>query len=530
MPDTVLLRFRDLTGGVLTIDEHNKIVDKHERVLWGWWKKPAEAMPDPGLTIVSKDLNEGDERVLFVDSGDQSLFRAPLFRIHYEPGGKLLPPPHKLYCPDYYEKKELPAWFEIGRIKKIGTIASVLAKYVFSSENRKASHYSIAALHQEAIGQTVADVPFLDSNVSLWLVTPTDDVGLLARPNIVRPVDRGIWKSKGRFILHLSDLHFGDEHAFRNHLATAPRTGKERMLDALLSDLPAAGIGPDDVALVFATGDFTWRGESHEFANAESFLVDLADALGLHRSQLLIVPGNHDIEWRTNSADIDENAELNYSRFATSLYHAPPRQDFFRLARFSVGHHAFTIVALNSCRIESKATAGLGFVGQSQIQAAYKELTALPEDAGDIRVCLMHHHLLPVNYVEEVPTSEKHVSISLDAEAILRFLISSHVQLVLHGHQHQPYYAEVRRVADGFVHPTDAKITRLDGTVCIIGGGSLGVNRGHLNVVGRNSYNILDASDPANLTLRTRLQSPVGPGFTDYQRVDIPIRRFQPHR
>jgi predicted phosphodiesterase len=524
MPDTVLLRFRDLTEGVHTVDEHNKIVDQHGRVLWGWWKKPAETMPDPGLTIVSKDLKEGEKRVLFVDSGDESLFTAPLLRIHYEPGGKLLPPPNTEHCPDYYERKELPAWFEVGRIERIGNVASVLTKYVFSSENRTASHYSIAALNREVIGQTVADVQFLDSNVSLWLVTPTDDVGLLARPNIVRPVDSGIWKTKGRFILHISDLHFGDEHAFRNHLASAPKTGKERMLDALLADLPAAGIGPDDVALVFATGDFTWRGESHEFANAESFLVDLANALGLHRSQLLIVPGNHDIEWRSNGADIDENAELNYSRFTSSFYNASSRPDFLRLSRFDIGGRTFTIVALNSCRIESKTTAGLGFVGQSQIHAAYNALAALPADAGDIRLCLMHHHLLPINYVEEVPTADKHVSISLDAEAILRFLISTQIQSVFHGHQHQPYYAEVRRVADGFVHPIDPKITRLDGNVSIVGGGSLGVKRGHLNMVGRNSYNILDASDSTALVVRTRLQSPVGPGFTDFQEVRIPIR------
>ncbi len=525
MPDKVLLRFRDLTEGVRTIEEHNNVVARQGTVLWGWWKKPAETMPDPGLTIVSKDLVAGQNSVLFVDSGDQRVFSAPLLRVHYEPGGKLLAPPDKLKCPDYYEKKELPAWFEIGHIHEIGTIASVLTNYVFSTENRKASPYSITALHQDAIGQTVANVPFLDSNVSLWLVTPTDDVGLLARPNIVRPIDHGIWKSKGHFILHLSDLHFGDEHAYRNHLATSTKTGKERMLDALLSDLPAAGIGSDDVALVLATGDFTWRGESHEFANAESFLLDLANALGLHRSQVLAVPGNHDIEWRTDGADIDENAELNYSRFSSSFYQAPSRPDFLRIARFGIGGRVFTIVALNSCRIESKATAGLGFVGQSQIHSAYKVLAALPKDDGDIRLCLMHHHLLPVNYVEEVPTSEKHVSISLDAEAILRFLISSGMHLVLHGHQHQPYYAEVRRIADGFVHPTDASITRLDGMVRIIGGGSLGVSRGHLNVVGRNSYNILNASDPHKLVLRTRLQSPVGPGFTDYQPIEIAIPR-----
>jgi len=47
MPDKLLLRFRDLVAP--TIENHNTIARASDRVLWGWWKKPLEATPDPGL-------------------------------------------------------------------------------------------------------------------------------------------------------------------------------------------------------------------------------------------------------------------------------------------------------------------------------------------------------------------------------------------------------------------------------------------------------------------------------------------------
>ena len=42
MLDFILLRYRDITPSINTIDEHNKMVKEKGRVLWGWWKKGSE--------------------------------------------------------------------------------------------------------------------------------------------------------------------------------------------------------------------------------------------------------------------------------------------------------------------------------------------------------------------------------------------------------------------------------------------------------------------------------------------------------
>ena len=82
MPDVLLLRFRDLTPGVKTVITHNEIANLKGKVLWGWWKKPLELMPDPGLTVLASDLRP-DSKVFLVDSATARIYRADLLKIHF---------------------------------------------------------------------------------------------------------------------------------------------------------------------------------------------------------------------------------------------------------------------------------------------------------------------------------------------------------------------------------------------------------------------------------------------------------------
>src|SRR5262245_20557042 len=136
MPDRVLLRFRNLTANVNTVDEHNALAAAQGRVLWGWWKKPFESTPDPGLTILAQDLVPDRDPVYFIDSGTRKLYRAPLVRIHYEPGGAPRPAPNPALCPAYYREMILPAWFEIRAIEEHPDGLSYLRSFVWSRSNR----------------------------------------------------------------------------------------------------------------------------------------------------------------------------------------------------------------------------------------------------------------------------------------------------------------------------------------------------------------------------------------------------------
>jgi predicted phosphodiesterase len=549
MPDSLLLRFRDLDPDLNTIEEHSKVATEHGAVFWGWWKKPLEPMPDPGLTMVKRELEERirefqaegipdfEDRlpwIYFINSADRSLYRARLLEVHYRPGGGLMKAPggeRKRTPPAYYADRELPAWFLVNKIERVESAnhdAAYLERFVWSRENRTTPIQSYTALPTAAIGKGVLEdlekgFDFLDSNVSLWFITPTQEVGLLKRSDFVDSLSRTIWPAKGRYAIHLSDLHFGLGHGYRNQLATekGSRTGKETLLEVLLRDLRALGIDEAQIALVLVTGDLTWQGDAHEFSNAQTFFKDLGRELGLHSSQIVIVPGNHDIEWRDGKGDIDENANHNYHQFSRNMYVAAPDDTFLRIHRFDIADRLVSIIGLNSCRIESKDTAGLGYVGRDQLDRALRFLHELYPPLGEcpkneLRIALVHHHLMPVNFVEDLDWEQKKVSIMLDAEGVLRSLIFARVRMVLHGHQHQPFASDVRRIVSGFVDPFTGKEQTLDERIAIIGGGSVGVERKHLNVVGRNTYNIIDFGAGNKIVVKTRLQSSVGPGFTDY--------------
>jgi predicted phosphodiesterase len=525
MSDYLLLRFRELTAGIETIPAHNKIVKERGHVLWGWWKKPPELTPDPALTMLAKTVNKknGDRLIFFVNSADGTLYEAPLSQIFYEPGGPELKCPEPEHCPQYYREKTLAAWFRVGKITKS---KRSLDTYVFSSSNRTALDRSETGISRSHIHQVVADVAFLDSNVSLWFITPIGDIEFSAESQAVRPLSRGVWPAKGGIVLHLSDLHFGVEHAFRNELAssTEPRLAKQTLSEAIIDDLRAARVDLNDVAMILISGDLTWSGDAHEFENARQFIARLRNACGLHISQVVVVPGNHDIEWRDGKGDVSSNAELNYASFSRALYGTDPDQTFVRVHEFVIAGRPVVVVGLNSCRIESRENAGLGFVGREQLNKALTFLS-MRQKKEELKIAMLHHHLLPVNYVEDFDAATKRVSLTLDAEAVVRSLISAGVHIVLHGHQHQPYIAQIRRIIEDFVDPFDfrpAGSKCLDGSLWVLGGGSIGVSRRHVNVIGRNSYNIIDLRTRSTIVLRARIQSSAGPGFSDYQLVNIP--------
>ena len=85
--DTVLLRFRDLTQGVDTIKAHNTIAEQKdeegkERVLWGWWKKEKEPLPNPALSDLAKEVGNGKTITIYMMNSDTGVFySAPLFDI-----------------------------------------------------------------------------------------------------------------------------------------------------------------------------------------------------------------------------------------------------------------------------------------------------------------------------------------------------------------------------------------------------------------------------------------------------------------
>lgn len=516
--DHLLLRFRNLVEDVDTIEEHNKIAEGggEGRVLWGWWKKPPEPYPDRGLVPLQRKLSqEGHARAYFVDSASSDVYSAQLYQVYYTPSGEERRAPDPGLCPEYYRERQLPAWFKVGVIREEGPVSEVLAGFVFSESNQWVERRSSAGLFKQNVGQCVADVDFLNSHTSLWLMVKTEDVGLSSRSDMVRPLDGAEWEAGGGYIVHLTDIHVGPEYAFAPPLADGDMQD-ELLSEAVREDLCKVGVADTDVFGLVVSGDLTWSGEPHQFSNAREVVERLANYLALHPSQVMLVPGNHDVEWLEDDA-IDTNAELNYRQFCRAYYQADASDELMRIANIRIPSGLCRIVGLNSCRLESRENAGLGFVGRQQLRRLYSFFKGRKKKESERRIAALHHHLLPVNYVEDFPTRDKHTSLLLDAEGVIRALISLDFDLVLHGHQHQPYIASIKRWIPDHVDPSYPEREKLLGGLFVAGGGSIGARRGHLNTVGRNCYNLIEVKD-AGIRVLTRIQSSSGPGFTWYQK------------
>lgn len=515
MIDCLFLRFRDMLKN--TVDEHNAIArQSHDgKVLWGWWKKESEPFPDPYLSDLREELERGGVAdIFFVNSGNSKLYQAKLYRIHYHPNKEAFCPGEANdMCPSYYNKNDLFAWFEISELTEIEP--NKLENYIFSTQNStyRVNNKDASAISPSRIGQLIdtREFDFLDDNVSLWFICKKEDLKTTAIkrfPSIYyRP-----YSTRGKYILHLSDLHFGKQHAFAIDKEKNSVAGKQTLLDAICRDLKKQGIGNQEVALVLISGDLTCTASSQEFNAVSHFITEMQKRFGIGAGQVVCVPGNHDIEWVNKDGDIDEDAELNFRLFSNRIYKDDPEDSLIRINKFYIGHKKVAIIGLNSCRLESKENAGIGFVGAEQLQLI-EEFISENHDI-DYKIALVHHHLLPVNYTELYSRQQREVSLLLDAEALMQCLIGNDVKTVLHGHQHQPYFTQITRMIPSGVAGHEDSIV---GTLNIIGSGSSGVNQASLNSIGRNTYQLMELCDDntgeTRLKLTLRVRNSDGAGF-----------------
>lgn len=521
MKDCVFLRFRDILKN--TVDEHNKIAKRRDdhKVLWGWWKKETERFPDPYLYNMKSELDSsgGESDIFFVNSGNTRLYRSKLYKIHYKPNeGAYKPEDTNNMCPEYYNDNVLYAWFEIGIIDEI--TPDELEDYVFSTQNptNSTNDKSISTISPSRIGQPVDtyDFDFLQDNVSMWFICKKSDLKTTSISKFPSIYYR-TYLTRGKYIVHLSDLHFGAQHAFAVDKSKSVTTGKQTLLDTICRDLRIQNIPLHEVALVLISGDLTCTASSQEYNAAAQFIIELQKRFGIGAGQVICVPGNHDIEWINEDGIINEDAELNYRLFSNRIYKDDPEETLIRINEFYIGTKKVAIIGLNSCRLESKENAGIGYVGTEQLQLIedfFKENKDI-----DYKIALVHHHILPVNYAEQYSREQREVSLLLDAEALMQCLISQGVGIILHGHQHQPYFSQIRRVIPAGVAGHEEII---DGVLNVVGGGSSGVGRASLNNIGRNTYQILELRDGSdgkthvNITLRVRNSDGAGyiNGFT----------------
>jgi 3',5'-cyclic-AMP phosphodiesterase len=181
-------------------------------------------------------------------------------------------------------------------------------------------------------------------------------------------------------IVQLSDLHCGQQFFLPNLLERAIAEVNE--------------LAPD---VVVVSGDLTSHGFKDEYALARRYID------GIECDSLVVIPGNHD------------SRNVGYVHFEELF---GDRNSVLRLG-------GATIVAVDSTEPDlDNGQIGRGRYGWIEEQFA---------DDSELRVFVLHHHLLPV------PGTGRERNIVNDAGDALECLQRADCHLVLSGHKHVPY-------------------------------------------------------------------------------------------
>lgn len=248
--------------------------------------------------------------------------------------------------------------------------------------------------------------------------------------------------------VHLSDIHFGQEKDGGTDAANAD--AKMRLIEDARVQVSKLGCKANGVIV---TGDIAYSGQEHQYAMAAQWLAQLTDAIGCDRTDVQMVPGNHDIDrkkitntidsvlfsirvggdqWLDRHLDNPDDCAALYSRFDAYRGFALDYRceldlngGISKSAKLDLASgRSIRFVRLNSALICS------GHPEEGKLILGARQ-RMLPIDAGVENIVLSHH---PLNWFQD---SDK-------ARGYLR----SRARVFISGHEHFPKL-DIEAVEDG---------------------------------------------------------------------------------
>ncbi|MBI2899565.1 MAG: pentapeptide repeat-containing protein [Planctomycetes bacterium] len=245
-------------------------------------------------------------------------------------------------------------------------------------------------------------------------------------------------------LLHLSDIQFGKEHRFRVPQKDCPDGRFDTLIQRLKDDLTLLrgqhGLSPD---LAIVTGDLAEWAMPSEFEDVQTFLGELTAFLKLQPDHVVLVPGNHDVNWKHCVAyfsdcegDGARPREPYFPKWRAckklldSFYKDhPPAASFTEDSPWTLHELKdlkLAVAGLNSTMAESHEVHH-GLLGEGQLRWFQEKLTTYKEQ-GWLRVGALHHN------IRRNPVDDE---ANLRDEADLNRYLGETINLFLHGHRHE---------------------------------------------------------------------------------------------
>lgn len=258
-------------------------------------------------------------------------------------------------------------------------------------------------------------------------------------------------------ILHLSDLHKDNSDSYDN------------LLQSLKDDCDkytVSGIKKPEIIVI--SGDLISGGTTEEiktqYSNVATFINQLVDFyLNGDKTRVIIVPGNHDIDWNESQLsmqkDIDSNNQKNYfdlckssplirwswkefcfyriietdkyenrfalfSKFYNDFYgDVYPLNSDEQYKTFDIPQFGLTFIGFNSCYLNDHLNLS-GIIKPECISKASDELRNY-FNQGRLLIGVWHHNTIGL------PNENNYMD-----KRILRSMMDKHIQIGLHGHHH----------------------------------------------------------------------------------------------
>ncbi len=487
----ILFRYRDLLSPD-TLGAHRRIIDEKGDCWWGWWRRPSEDVREDVWDWLQKKIEqETSVQIAFFNSAPEEDTGGGL--VHFATLTELIKPKEKLLAPSvpegeqdrvpkyYRETPFSSAWMRLSAIRTEPVIG-FFKEYAYrcSPESKGIAPRTLKRFADKLVVDA-DELRSMDTTIWELRTAKKDDLDekiVLASAQVSKPLSDQPIPLESPYILHLSDLHFSPSETKGGHRWNLIGEGSSTLAAGIKS-----GLGDVEIGLVIISGDITNRAAKSEFYEAFRFIHALLGAYGLGPEHLLMIPGNHDIAWTETKEWKDGEKITQAPDEATEEYRSFYRRVFrhnedpkLSMARRYVCANGLILEVggLNSSALESGKhwLSGMGRVADRAIAEVKNALGWTENQSLALRLLVHHHHMTATESVLPADEYSRGFGIAHDAKQTLREAASCGVQLILHGHRHQPYLG-VQRV---YPELESGVAESALGEVGIVGAGSAGSN------------------------------------------------------
>lgn len=263
-------------------------------------------------------------------------------------------------------------------------------------------------------------------------------------------------------ILHISDLHL-EEFKPKDKDVIKSRFQEKNFEDKFFTSVKNSGVKLDYIII---TGDLANAGNSKEYEIVNTFLAKFPVEFGIDKKNILICPGNHDVNWgkskkafynhAANSMNNEEeapneNESYNYHnekfedfiQFYDNFYSDvnikfDPKMAVFRDFSISLDGAEVQVFMVNSCSRESHHDENhYGYIVHESFESSLKAY-----DDSVLKLALLHHVPIVINDTKTIKNWNEEI----------KYLCNKHnVRLFLFGHQHKSLGNKIKEGENEFL-------------------------------------------------------------------------------